>query len=113
MITPRRITRLSLVLSFTVALSPHVWGQQPDGTRRYEDPSGLFNITIPEGWEVIGTENAATGITTRFRSPDEASLLSIVGGGRALEVAPRREGGRPYRGSQPVVLRRLQQGTRG
>ena len=80
MITPRRINRLSLVLSFTVALSLHAWGQQPDGTRRYEDPSGLFNITIPEGWEVIRTENAATGITTRFHSPDEASLLSIVGG---------------------------------
>jgi len=80
MITPRRINRLSLVLSFTVALSLHAWGQQPDGTRRYEDPSGLFKITIPEDWEVVRTENAATGITTRFHSPDEASLLSIVGG---------------------------------
>ena len=77
----RCMTILFFMFPFAIVLTlaPRAWGQQPGGTRQYEDPSGLFKITIPEDWKVQRIEES-----TQFGSPDETSLLMII----AVPVGP-------------------------
>ena len=65
--------------AIVLAPAPDASGQQPGTMRQYEDPSGLFKITIPAEWKVERVEEA-----THFLSPDETSILTII----AIPVGP-------------------------